>query len=78
MIEAFVPIFVAVGTGFAVLTSRIYNRISTLDNRVDSIELRMVQEFVSKNDFAAAAERMEAHMIRIEDKLDNLVNKNLR
>jgi hypothetical protein len=78
MIEAFVPIFVAVGTGFAVLTSRIYSRISNLDNRVDSIELRVVEEFVSKNDFAAAAERMEAHMIRIEDKLDNLVNRNLR
>jgi len=78
MIEPFVPIFVAIGTGFAVMTSRIYNRISTLDNRVDSIELRIVQEYVSKNDFAAAMERMEGHMVRIEDKLDNLVNRNLR
>ena len=78
MIEPFVPIFVAIGTGFAVMTSRIYNRISTLDNRVDSIELRVVQEYVSKSEFTAAAERMEQHMIRIEDKLDNLVNRNLR
>ena len=78
MIEPFVPIFVAIGTGFAVMTSRIYNRISTLDNRVDSIELRMVQEYVSKNDFAAAMERMENHMTRIEDKLDSLVSRNLR
>ena len=78
MIEPFVPIFVAIGTGFAVMTSRIYNRISTLDNRVDSIELRMVQEYVSKNDFSSAMERMEGHMVRIEDKLDNLVNRNLR
>ena len=78
MIEPFVPIFVAIGTGFAVMTSRIYNRISTLDNRVDSIELRMVQEYVSKNDFASAMERMEGHMVRIEDKLDSLVTRNLR
>ena len=78
MIEPFVPIFVAIGTGFAVMTSRIYNRISTLDNRVDSIELRMVQEYVSKNDFASAMERMEGHMCRIEDKLDSLVTRNLR
>ena len=78
MIEPFVPIFVAVGTGFAVLTSKIYNRIANLDSRVDSIELRVVQEFVSKSEFTAAAERMEAHMVRIEDKLDNLVNRNLR
>ena len=78
MIEPFIPIFIAAASGFAVLTNKIYNRISRLDNRVDSIELRVVQEFVSKNDFTAAAERMEAHMIRIEDKLDNLVSKNLR
>lgn len=75
MIEPFVPILVAVGTGFAVLTSRIYNRISMLDNKVDKIELRVVQEYVSKGDFNNALSRMEQHMVRIEDKLDNLVNK---
>ena len=78
MIEPFVPILVAIGTGAAVLTSRIYNRIAHLDSRVDSIELRVVQDFVSKDDFSSAMERMEQHMIRIEDKLDNLVNRNLR
>ena len=75
MIEPFVPLVVAVGTGFAVLTSRIYNRISMLDNKVDKIELRVVQEYVSKGDFNSALTRMEQHMVRIEDKLDNLVNK---
>ena len=75
MIEPFVPVLVAAASGFAILTSRIYTRISTLDNRVDSLELRMVQEFVAKNDFNTAIARMEDHMIRIEDKLDNLVNK---
>ena len=75
MIEPFVPLVVAVGTGFAVLTSRIYNRISMLDNKVDKIELRVVQEYVSKGDFNNAVTRMEQHMVRIEDKLDNLVNK---
>ena len=74
MIEPFVPIFVAVGTGFAVLTSRIYNRISMLDNKVDKIELRIVQEYVSKNDFNNALTRMESHLIRMEDKLDAIAN----
>ena len=78
MIEPFIPVLIALGTGMAVLTNRIYNRISHLDNRVDSIELKVVQEFVSKDDFSGAMERMEQHMIRIEDKLDNLVNRNLR
>jgi hypothetical protein len=73
MIEPFVPIFVAVGTGFAVLTSRIYNKISQLDTRVDKIELRIVQDYVSKTDLQVSIERMENQMVRIEDKLDNIV-----
>ncbi len=74
MIEPFVPLFVAVGTGFAVLTSRIYNKIGHLDTRVDGIELRIVQDFVSKNDLQLALDRMETHMTRIEDKLDAIAS----
>lgn len=73
MIEPFLPVLVAVGTGFAVLTSRIYNKIGQLDTRVDKIELRIVQEYVSKNDLQLALDRMENYMVRIEDKLDNIV-----
>ena len=74
MIEPFVPLFIAVGTGFAVLTSRIYNKISHLDTRVDGIELRIVQDFVSKSDLQLALDRMESHMVRIEDKLDAIAS----
>ena len=73
MIEPFVPVFIAVGTGFAVLTSRIYNKIGNLDRRVDGIELRIVQDFVSKNELQTAMDRMESHLIRMEDKLDAIV-----
>ena len=73
MIEPFVPVFIAVGTGFAVLTSRIYNKIGYLDRRVDGIELRIVQDFVSKNELQVAMDRMESHLIRMEDKLDAIV-----
>ena len=71
--EPFVPILVAVGTGFAVLTSRIYNKIGNLDRRVDGIELRVVQDFVSKNELQVVMDRMESHLIRMEDKLDSIV-----
>tara|TARA_Y100000385_G_C12626556_1_gene439340 strand:+ start:139 stop:465 length:327 start_codon:yes stop_codon:yes gene_type:complete len=74
MIEPFLPLFIAVGTGFAVLTSRIYSKIGSLDTRVDGIELRIVQDFVSKNDLQLALDRMESHMVRIEDKLDVMAN----
>ena len=73
MIEPFVPLLVAVGTGFAVLTSRIYTKIGHLDTRVDKIELRIVEDFVSKNELQTAMDRMESHLIRMEDKLDAIV-----
>jgi bacterioferritin (cytochrome b1) len=77
MIEPFVPIFVAVGTGFAVLTSRIYSKIGHLDNRVDGVELRIVQDYVPKTDFNSALTRMEAHLVRMEDKLDLIASKKM-
>ena len=73
MIEPFVPLFIAVGTGFAVLTSRIYNKIGQLDTRVDRIELRIVEDFVSKTELQTAMDRMESHLIRMEDKLDSMM-----
>ncbi len=75
MIEPFVPIFIAAATGFAVLTNRIYNRIAVLDQRLDTAELRAVQEFVTKDDFNTALSRVEAHLIRMEDKIDILATK---
>ena len=73
MIEAIVPSIIALVTGTAVLTNRIYNRIVTLDRRIDAVELTMAQAYVSKGDFKIVLDRVEAHMIRIEDKLDTIV-----
>ena len=75
MFEPFVPVFIAAATGFAVLTNRIYNRIAILDQRIDLAELRAVQEFVTKDDFNNALNRVEAHLIRMEDKIDMIANK---
>lgn len=73
MLEALIPSVIALVTGTAVLTNRIYNRIMALDRRIDAVELTMAQAYVSKGDFKIVLDRVEAHMIRIEDKLDALV-----
>jgi|TARA_B100000035_G_scaffold65202_1_gene52972 pyrimidine operon attenuation protein/uracil phosphoribosyltransferase len=78
MVESIVSAVVAVVTGGAVLTSRIQSRILELDKRVDCIELNMVRDFVSKDDFAKALERVEGHMVRIEDKLDALADSRFK
>ena len=74
MLEAIIPVGVALATGFSVLISRIHHRVHELDKRVDNVELRVATDYLSKNEFNTALERVEAHMIRIENKLDKLAS----
>lgn len=72
MFEAVVPVIVATATGLSVLLSRVHLRVTELDKRVDRFELRVAENYVSKESFQSALERVEAHMIRIENKIDKL------
>lgn len=74
MLESIVSAVVAVISGGAILTSRIHGRILEIDKRVDQIELSMAQSYITKVDFEKTLERVEAQMIRIENKLDVLAN----
>ena len=78
MIEQVVPAVIAVVTGSAVLFNRVHNRMHVLDRRIDNLELRVVESFVPRSEFGKAMERMEEHLIRIEDKMDKLVDKRLK
>ena len=75
MIEAFVPALVAVATGVAVLFNKVNQRVTQLDHRVDRLELKLVESFTTKADFNAAMIRMEEHLVRIENKMDQFINK---
>ena len=75
MLESFIPAIIAVVTGTAVLFNKVNHRVSMLDQKVDKLELKVVESFTTKADFSAAMVRMEEHMIRIENKLDKLVDK---
>ena len=83
MIEAAVTAVVAAIAGGAALNNRIHNRInnvhdriSGLDRRIDAIELSVAQDYVSKADLSTMVRRMEDHMVRIENKLDQIVLRN--
>lgn len=83
MIEATVSVIIALAAGGAALNNRLHNRInnvhdriSGLDRRIDTLELMVAQEYVSKADLATMVKRMEDHMIRIETKLDQIVLRN--
>ena len=72
MIEALVPAAVAAATGFSVLIRGLYTRVHELDQRVDRFELRVAEDYVTKDSFSQALERVEQRMIRIENKIDRL------
>lgn len=75
MVEVIIPLGVALATGFSVLITRVHNRVHELDKRLDGVELRVATDYLSKSEFTLSMERVEAHMVRIENKLDQLANK---
>jgi hypothetical protein len=75
MIEVAVPAVVAIVAAGATLTNKIHNRISDVDRRLDTFELRVAQDYVAKTDLAEITDRIEQHMIRIETKLDRIIIK---
>ena len=83
MTEALVTSVVAVPTAGAALNNRLHNRInsvheriSALDRRLDGIELTVASDYVKKSELAELLSRMEDHMVRIENKLDQIVLRN--
>lgn len=78
-VEAVVTAILAALAGMASVTNRLHSRINhvhdrlaEMDRRVDGIELRIAEKYVSKTDLAAIIKSVEDHMIRIENKLDKL------
>ncbi len=81
--EAIVAAVIAIVAGGSALNNRLHNRInnvhdriSGLDRRIDAIELGVAQDYVSKADLSVMVQRMEDHMVRIENKLDQIVIRN--
>lgn len=70
MIEAGVSAAIALVAGMAALNTRTQNRINELDKRLDSMELSVAKNYVSRAEHFQAMERIEEHMVRIEGKLD--------
>ena len=72
MLEALVTAGIAALTGMSVITSKLHTRISELDKRIDKVELRVASEYVTKTELSTMMQRMEEHLIRIEEKMDKI------
>ena len=76
MIEAIVTgaitLVLGVGGGVVTISGRSSTRMDEIDKRIDSIELRLAEKYVPRQELASALQKMEDHMIRIESKLDQI------
>jgi uncharacterized coiled-coil protein SlyX len=68
MLEAAVTLAIAAATGLGVISSR-------LNERINSIELRVAEKYIPREEVSLILTRFEDHMVRIEEKLDNLISK---
>jgi len=76
MIEAAVSAVIAALTGIVAVNSRLNSRIMEVDQRIDRVELRIAEKYVQREELSTALQKMEDHMIRIENKLDQIVLRN--
>lgn len=72
MIEATVALAIAMATGVGAVMTRQNQRIIDLDRRVDGVELRVAEKYVTRDELVQALSKMEDHMVRIENKLDRI------
>ena len=77
MIEAGITLGVAIVSGVGILFTRVNQRVHELDKRIDVFELKIAESYVPKTELSSALDRVEGHMVRIENKLDALINKRI-
>jgi uncharacterized coiled-coil protein SlyX len=71
-----VSLVIGASGGMAALNSRTSNKVSELDRRIDQMELRVAEKYVPRLELSNALQKMEDHMIRIENKLDQIALRN--
>ncbi len=80
MIEAIitgaVTLVLGIGGGIIGVSGRSSTRMDLIDKRIDDIELRLAEKYVPRQELTVVLQKMEDHMIRIENKLDQIVLRN--
>ena len=72
MIEAVVSLTIAAATGIGVMTHRTHTRFSEHDKRIDQLELKIAENYITRDEVSRTFARFEDHFVRIEQKIDNL------
>lgn len=75
MVEAVVAGSIAVIAGGYTVLQATHKRITHVDARLDRIELSLARDYVPRSEFVASQAKLEEHMIRIETKLDRMLER---
>ena len=73
MIEAIVAASLGIAAGGYTVITALHRRVTSVDTRLDHIELALARDYVPRNEFLASQNKLEEHMLRIENKLDQLI-----
>lgn len=71
---AIAAVTVALSGGIGGLYRGTHQRIAAVEKRIDTLELEINKEFLTKADFREVMAEIKDHMIRIEGKLDKMNN----
>jgi uncharacterized coiled-coil protein SlyX len=72
MLEATVAVSIAIATGVGAVLTRQNQRLLDLDQRLDGVELRVAEKYVQRQELTQHLDKIEAHLLRLESKLDKL------
>lgn len=72
MIEGVISAAIAALTGVFALHAKLSQKIGEVDTRIDRVELRIAEKYVQREELSTALKKMEDHMVRIENKLDQI------
>tara|TARA_B100001063_G_scaffold216937_1_gene218981 strand:- start:252 stop:542 length:291 start_codon:yes stop_codon:yes gene_type:complete len=64
---------VTLGRKFETIDQKQQTHVALIENRMDSIELRLAQEYVDKADLQNILERLDARIDRMDYKLDQIL-----
>jgi len=75
VVEAAVAGALGLIAGGYTIIQAMHRRVTVVDTRLDTIELTLARDYVPRSEFMASQEKLEEHMIRIEEKLDRMLER---
>jgi len=75
VVEAAVAGALGLIAGGYTIIQAMHRRVTVVDTRLDTIELTLARDYVPRSEFMASQEKLEEHMIRIESKLDRMLER---